>query len=212
MSFSSFGSMIYYILCTITYINSYPIHVSCLLSCCGYTPMLYFSFNFLFSLLSVLYLFISFSYTILCTFSILYSCNVHVLFSYTYIHVLFISYTVFLLYFSYGFLFYVLAYVVIYFHMIFIYYAFHMLFVYYAFHILYLFIYFSCTIFFSYTVILYFTFCSCNCLYFHRIAVLCFSYHVISYTLHLRFHSDYRIGIHDRFDRESRHVCHSVAM
>ena len=146
MSFSSFGSMIYCILCTITYINSYPIHVSCLLSCCGYTPMLYFSFNFLFSPLSVLYLFISFSYTILCTFYILYS--------YIYIHVLFISYIVFL----------------------------------------------------------YFTSCSCNCLYFHRIAVLCFSYHVISYTLHLRFHSDYRIGIHDRFDRESRHVCHSVAM
>ena len=64
----------------------------------------------------------------------------------------------------------------------------------------------------SYTVILYFTSCFCNCLYFHRIAVLCFSYHVISYTLHLRFHSDYRIGIHDKFDRESRHVCYSVAM
>ena len=35
---------------------------------------------------------------------------------------------------------------------------------------------------------------------------------VLSYTLHLRFHSDYRIGIHDRFERESRPVCHSVAM
>ena len=63
--------------------------------------ILYFSYTFLFSLLSVLYLFISFSCTILCTFYILYSCTVHVLFSYTYIHVLFISYTVFLLYFSY---------------------------------------------------------------------------------------------------------------
>ena len=117
------------------------------------------------------------------------------------IHVLFISYTVFLLYFSYDFLFYVLAYVVIYLHMIFIYCAFHilyffiyctfhMLFVYYAFHILYLFIYFSCTMYFSYTVILYFSSCSCNCLYFHRIAVLCFSYHVI-YSIHVisfRFH------------------------
>ena len=39
--------------------------------------------------------------------------------------------------------------------------------------------------------------------------MLCFSYHVISYTLHLRFHSDYRNGIHDIFGRESRHVCHS---
>ena len=65
---------------------------------------------------------------------------------------------------------------------------------------------------FSYTVILYFFSCSCNRLYFHRIAVLCFSYHVISYTLHLRLHFDYRIGIRDRFDRESHRVCHSVAM
>ena len=35
---------------------------------------------------------------------------------------------------------------------------------------------------------------------------------VLSYTLHLRFHSDYRIDIHDRFERESCHVCHSIAM
>ena len=63
--------------------------------------ILYFSYTFLFYLLSVLYLFISFSCTILCTFYILYSCTVHVLFSYTYIHVLFISYTFFLLYISY---------------------------------------------------------------------------------------------------------------
>ena len=63
--------------------------------------ILYFSYTFLFYLLSVLYLFISFSCTTLCTFYILYSCTVYVLFSYTYIHVLFISYIVFLLYFSY---------------------------------------------------------------------------------------------------------------
>ena len=63
--------------------------------------ILYFSYTFLFSLLSALYLFISFSCTTLCNFNILYSCTVHILFSYTYIHVLFISYTVFLLYFSY---------------------------------------------------------------------------------------------------------------
>ena len=56
------------------------LHISFLLSCCGYTPMLYFSFTFLFSLLSVLYLFISFSCTILCTFYILYSCTVHFLY------------------------------------------------------------------------------------------------------------------------------------
>ena len=63
--------------------------------------ILYFSYTFLFSLLSVIYLFVSFSCTTLCNFYILYSCTVHILFSYTYIHVLFISYTVFLLYFSY---------------------------------------------------------------------------------------------------------------
>ena len=54
--------------------------------------ILYFSYTFLFSLFSVLYLFISFSCTTLCTFYILYSCTVHVLFSYTYIHILFMYY------------------------------------------------------------------------------------------------------------------------
>ena len=34
---------------------------------------------------------------------------------------------------------------------------------------------------------LYCTSCSCNCLYFHRIARLCFSYHIISYTFHIYF-------------------------
>ena len=33
---------------------------------------------------------------------------------------------------------------------------------------------------------------------------------ILSNTLHLRFHSDYRIDIHDRFERESHHVCHSL--
>ena len=43
--------------------------------------ILYFSCTFLFSLLSVLYFFIFFSCTTLCTFYILYSCTVYVLFS-----------------------------------------------------------------------------------------------------------------------------------
>ena len=34
---------------------------------------------------------------------------------------------------------------------------------------------------------LYCTSCSCNCLYFHRIARLCFSYHIILYTFHIHF-------------------------
>ena len=42
--FSSFTSMTYYILCTITYIFSYFVPISCLLSCSGYTPMLCYSF------------------------------------------------------------------------------------------------------------------------------------------------------------------------
>ena len=42
--FSSFKSMTYYILCTITYIISYPIPISCLFSCSGYMPILYYSF------------------------------------------------------------------------------------------------------------------------------------------------------------------------
>ena len=78
----------------------------------------------------------------------------------------------------------------------------HKLYFSYAFHILYLsytfrvidtlflvLVYLSYTFLFhilftSYTVILCFTFCSGNCLYFHRIAVLCFSYHVI-YSIHV---------------------------
>ena len=118
--------MTYYILCTITYIISYPIPILCLLSCCGYTPMLCFSFTFLFSLISVLYLFISFSCAILCTFYILYSCTVHFLYCFPVIfciwlsllctcicchipsydiHILCFSYTILfhILYFSYAF-------------------------------------------------------------------------------------------------------------
>ena len=34
---------------------------------------------------------------------------------------------------------------------------------------------------------------------------------ILSYTLHLRFHSYYRIDIHNRFERESHHVCHSLS-
>ena len=114
MSFSSFGSMIYCILCTITYtshtfVRSYSIIYFVYLSCVDLKQIL--------------------SY-------IIYSCTVLILFSYIYIHVLSITYTVFLLYFSYDFLFSVLAYVVIYFHMIFIYYVFRILCFSYAFRIL----------------------------------------------------------------------------
>ena len=85
--------MTYYILCTITYIISYPVPISCLLSCSGYTPMLYYSFL------------------------------IYIVLSYIFLYDL-----------------------------------------------------------------------------------------VLSYTLHLRFHSDYRIDIHDRLEGEPRPVCHSIAM
>ena len=85
--------MTYYILCIITYIISYPVPISCLLSCSGYTSMLYYSFL------------------------------------------------------TYCFIIYIFLYDL-----------------------------------------------------------------VLSYTLHLRFHSDYRIGIHDIFETEPRPICHSIVM
>ena len=108
--------MTYYILCTITYIISYPVPISCLLSCSGYTPILcysfltycfiiyffirtciviYFAYTFLFY---ILYLFIYFL-LVLCTFHILsftVLCPFHIL-----------SYT---MYFSYTVLFHILSY------------------------------------------------------------------------------------------------------
>ena len=140
----------------------------------------------------------------LCFSYIVLSYDFHILcFSYTVLFHMFVVYYAFrILYFSYGFPFFTFMLVLLY---TLIFYLSYTL----CFRILSLLFLCSYTYF---HINLYCTTCSCNCLYFHRIAVLCFSYRVISYTLHLRFHSDYRIGIHDRFDRESRHVCHSVAM
>ena len=119
------------------------------------------------------------SYTI---FIYLYSCTVH--FLYCFPVILFIrlsllctcicchifSYDIHILYFSYAFRILCSSYTI-------------------------LFIFFSYTMYFSYTVILYFSSCSCNCLYFNRIAVLCFSYHVISYTFHIHFYHDLAIHV-----------------
>ena len=77
------------------------------------------------------------------------------------------------------------------FHILFSCYTFHMIVIYCAFPLILSYTIISYDIHilcFSYTVILYFTSCSCNCLYFHRIAVLCFSYHVISYTFHIHLY------------------------
>ena len=72
-SLSSFISITYYILCTITYIISYPVPISCILSCSGYTLMLYFLFFIFILVLSytfILYVFILyFLYTVILYYS-----------------------------------------------------------------------------------------------------------------------------------------------
>ena len=168
MSFSSLGSMIYCILCTITYIISYLVPILRLLPCSGYTPMLYYSFptycfimycsfHILFSCyifhssLSYLYYRIRSCYMFpSCTFHILLSCTIHKLHIHLYVHILSIIY-------------FVLSYTFITF-LVFIY----------LFHIN-----------------LYCTSCSCNCLLSsHSKAMLLISYHILCiyisyvYTFH----------------------------
>ena len=79
------------------------------------------------------------------------------------------------------------------------------------FHVLFMYcvhILFSC-----YTFHITFSCMYCTCSYAFRVLSYTFLYdRVSSYTLHLHFHSDYRIDNHDRFERESCPVCHSVAM
>ena len=108
-SFSSFISMTYYILCTITYIIYFPIPISSLFSCSGYTPMLCYSFltycfiiYFLIRTCIVIYFhFILYCHIVFPYIFILY-------FSYTIIsydfHILSFSYTVLSYYLSYTFL------------------------------------------------------------------------------------------------------------
>ena len=108
-SLSSFISMTYYILCTITYIIYFPIPISSLLSCSGYTPMLCYSFltycfiiYFLIRTCIVIYFhFILYCHIVLPYIFILY-------FSYTIIsydfHILCFLYTVLSYYLSYTFL------------------------------------------------------------------------------------------------------------
>ena len=124
-----------------------------------------------------------------CSFPILFSCyTFHMTFLFMYLHIL--SYI--FIWYSYIMLFICFSYT-----MFFIYYTFHMLFIYFICHIhfvsltLYFLYLYTCHILFSF---IYCTihilsscallFCSCNYLYFHRIAVLCFSYHVI-YSIHV---------------------------
>ena len=161
MSFSSFDSMIYCILCTITYIISYPVLILCLLPCSNYTPMLYYSF--------LTYCFI--------IYFLIRSCLVQYfafVFSYFYIHVLFISYIVFLLYFSFFIFILVLSYI-----------SYTFVRSYSIYHILcgfVYFLYFSCVyilIFISsYIVLLVLV----TVYTFIGIARLCFSYHIICFA------------------------------
>ena len=71
--FSSFLFMTYRIPCTITYIFSSTVYISCIISCNGYPPMLYFSFFIFILVLSytfILYAFIlNFSYTVILYYS-----------------------------------------------------------------------------------------------------------------------------------------------
>ena len=53
---------------SITYIISYTVYISCLISCSGYTPMLYFSFFIFILVLSYTFML----YVSYCTFHILY--------------------------------------------------------------------------------------------------------------------------------------------
>ena len=73
--FSFFRFMTYFIPCTITYIFSYTMYISCLISCSGYTPMLYFhsSFSYLY------YRILSYYMLLFCTFHILSSYTIHIL-------------------------------------------------------------------------------------------------------------------------------------
>ena len=150
--------------------------------------ILYFSYTFLFYLLSILFVYYTlyFPYTVFmyCSYTIfiyLYSCTFHFLYCFPVIlfiwlsllctciccHIL--SYDIHILCSLYVFRILCFSYTVIYSSLSCSY-----TFMYYV-----LFIY--CHI--SYTAIFYFTSCSCNCLYFHRITVLCYSYHVI-YSIH----------------------------
>ena len=132
---------------------------------------IYYTFHIPFSFIYFLYFTCSYPFSVL--YFVLSIYCIHVLFMY-YFHIPIFMYCSFHILFS--------CYT---FHMIVIYCAFHILYFSYAF--LFYILYCSYTfhvLYFSYTVILYFTSCSCNCLYFHRIAVLCFSYHVI-YSIHV---------------------------
>ena len=157
----------------------------------------------------------------------LYSCTVHILFSYT-VFLLYFPYDSHILCFSsYTIIYYTFIYCT-FIYCIFIYYIFiYCIFIYctfiyctfilsviyifvsltlyflylYTCHILFSFIYCTVHIFFMYCTFhilssCTFSSCSYNCLYFHRIAVLCFSYHVF-YTCHfiLGFMSAYTLEV-----------------
>ena len=201
--------MTYYILCTITCIISYPIPISILLFISYILFYHIFSYTILYC--HILYICV-FTLTIELAFTKDSRGNL-VMFVIPYIFILYFSYTILsydfhILCFSYTVLSYYLSYtfrvidtlflVLVYLSYIFL------------FHIMYLFIYFSCivlctfhilsytvlcpfhilsyTMYFSYIVIFHIL-SSCTLLlvlvtvYYHRIPVLCFSYHVI-YSIH----------------------------
>ena len=140
---------------------------------CSYTVFIYVyscTVHFLYCFPVILFIWLSLLCTCICCH--IFSYDIHILcFSYAFC-ILCFSYTILFIYFSY---------------------AFHILYLSYTFRVIdtlfLVLVYLSYTFLFhilftSYIVILCFTFCFGNCLYFHRIAVLCFSYHVI-YSIHV---------------------------
>ena len=204
--------MTYYILCTITYIISYPILISCLLSYSGYTPMLYYSF-LTFSYLY--YRILSYYMLLSCTFHILSSYTIHIL--HIHLYVLILSYTLcfrilyvlFLywfkantfisyLYFSYYVNFYLIFHIscrsirlilLLSYHIL----SYVFIYVFMCFHILY----FSYTFLFSLLSVLYlFISFSCTTLYTFYILYSCTVHVMFSYTyIHVLFMYYFHISI-----------------
>ena len=100
-SLSSFISMTYYILCIITYIIYYPIPISSLFSCSGYTPLLCYSFlTYCFSIYFLI------RTCIIIYFHLILYCHIVL----PYIFILYFSYTIISYAFSYTVLSYYLSY------------------------------------------------------------------------------------------------------
>ena len=64
----------------------------------------------------------------------------------------------------------------------------------------------------GYTLMLYYSFLTYYFIIYFLIRSCIVIYFAFAFTFNSMIHFDYKIDIHDRFERESRYVCHSVAM